>query len=47
MKKFEYKCISILGGGLRTSKILNEYGKVGWELVNTSWIWHYLKREIK
>jgi len=47
MKKFEYKCVLILGLGEKTSRILNEYGQNGWELVSTSWGWHYLKREIK
>lgn len=47
MKKFEYKCISILGGGERTSRIMNEYGKDGWEFVSSWGIWYYFKREIK
>jgi hypothetical protein len=46
MKKYEYKCVSILGDGERTTRILNEYGQQGWELVCTCWIWHYFKREI-
>ncbi|KAB2952908.1 hypothetical protein F9B85_06445 [Heliorestis acidaminivorans] len=46
MKKFEYKCVFILGLGERTTRILNEYGQSGWELVATSWVWHYFKREI-
>lgn len=43
--KFEYKCVSIWGGGEKTSRILTSYGKEGWELVCTYWIWHYLKRQ--
>lgn len=46
MKKYEYKCVCILGAGLRTTMVLNEYGSEGWKLVTTCWIWHYLKREI-
>lgn len=47
MRKYEYKCVSIVGGGIITSKVLNEYGQDGWELVATCWIWHYFKREIE
>ncbi|MCP4650540.1 MAG: DUF4177 domain-containing protein [PVC group bacterium] len=47
MTKYEYKCISIWGGGAKTSRILNEYGKEGWELVSTWSVWHYLKRPIE
>ncbi|NLK07507.1 MAG: DUF4177 domain-containing protein [Firmicutes bacterium] len=46
MEKFEYKCIGILGGGRRTTRILNEYGRDGWELVSTWSIWHYFKRKL-
>lgn len=46
MKKFEYKCVCIIGAGLRTSAVLDRYGREGWELVTTCWIWHYFKREI-
>lgn len=46
MKKYEYKCVCIIGGGMRTTIELNEYGRDGWELVATCWIWHYFKREI-
>lgn len=45
MKKYEYKCISIVGFGNKTTRILNSYGEKGWELVSVAWIWHYLKRE--
>ena len=48
MKRYEYKCISILVlSGKKVTRILNEYGKQGWELV---WVWssfHYLRRELK
>lgn len=47
MKKYEYKCIYILGGGEKTTRVLNEYGLQGCELVSTSYIWHYFKREIQ
>lgn len=46
MKKYEYKCVCILGGGVKTREKLNEYGKEGWELVSTWWVWHYFKREL-
>ncbi|HWQ42995.1 MAG TPA: DUF4177 domain-containing protein [Desulfosporosinus sp.] len=44
--KYEYKCISILGGGEKTTQILNQYGQQGWELVNTWFIWFYFKRNL-
>jgi hypothetical protein len=44
MPKFEYKCIFIWGGGEKTSRVLTEYGREGWELVCTYWCWHYMKR---
>lgn len=47
MKKYEYKCVPILGGGERTTEILNEYGRQGWELICVWVIWHYLKRPIE
>ncbi|MBU3135477.1 hypothetical protein KPL39_04260 [Clostridium gasigenes] len=47
MEKYEYKCIAIVGSGRKTSRILNEYGEYGWELVGIWWAWHYLKREIE
>ncbi|NMA95202.1 MAG: DUF4177 domain-containing protein [Clostridiales bacterium] len=47
MRKLEYKCVPILGGGEKTARILNEYGRQGWELVFVWGIWHYLKREIR
>jgi len=45
MKQYEYKCVAILGGGSRTTRILNEYGRQGWKLVETCWIWHYFIRK--
>lgn len=47
MKKYEYKCVFIGGGAEKTSRILTEYGKQGWELVCIWWAWHYLKREVE
>lgn len=47
MQQYEYKCIFILGLGGKTSRILNEYGQQGWELVTVLWAWHYLKRPIQ
>ena len=47
MQKYEYKCISIVGFGEKTTRILNEYAKDGWELVCTWYIWFYLKRDLK
>ncbi|MFZ5643837.1 MAG: hypothetical protein ACOY46_09635 [Bacillota bacterium] len=46
MQKFEYKCILILGGGNRTTRLLNEYGREGSELVSVVWAWHYFKRPV-
>ena len=45
-QKYEYKCVAIFGAGRRTSTILNEYAREGWELVTVVLIWHYLKREV-
>ena len=47
MKKFEYICVFIWGGGKKTSRILNEYGKGGWELTTTWSGWHYFQRPIE
>jgi len=44
MEQFEYKCVCIWGAGEKTSRILNEYGREGWELVAVTWVWHYLKK---
>lgn len=44
MKKYEYKCVGIWGFGRQTTRILNEYGQKGWELVCVWAIWHYFKR---
>ena len=46
MQQFEYRCVLILGGGERTTRILNEYGRQGWELIAANWIWFYFKRPI-
>ena len=46
MERFEYKCVLILGGGERTTRILNEYGREGWELVAAWWAWHWFKRTL-
>ena len=46
MKKLEYKCVFIFGGSEKTARVLNEYGREGWELVCVSGSYHYLKREI-
>ena len=47
MNKYGYKCVFIWGGGEKTSRKLNEYGKEGWELVCTYLCWHYFKRPIE
>jgi hypothetical protein len=47
MNKYEYKCVFIFAGGGGTSRVLNEYGKEGWDLVCVWWAWHYLKRPIQ
>ncbi len=44
--KYEYKCVMILGMGERTTRILNEYGQMGWELVYVVLFWHYFKRPL-
>jgi len=46
MNRYEYKCVNIIGAGERTTRILNEYGKDGWELVTTCLTWHYFKRPL-
>ncbi len=46
MKRVEYKCVFIWGGGEKTSRILNGYGGEGWRLVSTYWCWHYFMREL-
>ena len=45
MEGFEYKCVFIWGGSDKTTRILNEYGREGWDLVATWWCWHYFKRK--
>jgi hypothetical protein len=46
LKKYEYKCVFIAGLGEKTTRILNDYGRDGWELVCVVWSWHYLKRAL-
>ncbi len=46
MKKYEYKCVLILGFAETTTRRLNEYGREGWELIDTWWAWFYFKREL-
>ncbi|MBM4430999.1 MAG: DUF4177 domain-containing protein [Chloroflexi bacterium] len=46
MERFEYKCVSIWGGGEKTTRILNEYARDGWELIAVCWVWHYFKRRV-
>jgi len=46
MQQYEYKCVFIWGGGEKTSRILSEYGKEGWELVSANWVWYYFKRQL-
>jgi hypothetical protein len=46
MKKYEYKCVSIWGFGEKTTRILNEYGRQGWELICAWGVWHYFKKEL-
>ncbi len=46
MNHFEYKCVCILALGQGTTRILNEYGKDGWELVAIRCIRHYFKRPL-
>lgn len=44
MTKYEYKCVGIVGMGEKTARVLNGYGRDGWELVCVYAIWHYLRR---
>ena len=46
MKKFEYKYVIIWGGIKRITRILNDYGILGWELVHAQGYRHYFKRSI-
>ncbi len=44
MQEYEYKCVFIWGGAEKTTRILNGYGRDGWELADTCWTWFYFKR---
>jgi hypothetical protein len=46
MQRYEYKCVCVLGGGERTTRILNGYGRDGWELVASWFTWYYFKRPL-
>jgi len=46
MQLYEYKCVSIFGLGRATTRVLNEYGVEGWELVAVVAVWHYFKRPV-
>lgn len=46
MRQLEYKCVFIWGGGEKTTRILNVYGREGWQLVSTYWCWHYFMRDL-
>jgi hypothetical protein len=46
VQRYEYKCVYIWGFGRRTSAVLNDYGREGWELVCVWWAWHYLRRPL-
>ena len=46
MKQYEYKCVAIWGFAERTTRVLNEYGREGWKLVETWGIWHYFSRRV-
>ena len=46
MTRFEYRCVWIFGAGESTTRILNDYGRDGWELVATCFCWHYFKRPL-
>ena len=37
MNKCEYKCVFIAGLEEKRTRILNEYGREGWELVSVFW----------
>lgn len=44
MDRFEYQCVFIWGGSEKTTKILNQYGREGWELTAVNWVWFYFRR---
>ena len=35
-----------LGLGEKTTRVMTEYGRDGWELVAVTWCWHYFKRRL-
>jgi hypothetical protein len=41
---YDYLCVPIFGLGRSTTRVLNELGAQGWELVSVWAIWHYFKR---
>ena len=45
--RFEYRCVAIWGLGETTTRVLNDYGRDGWELVVVWSVWHYLKRRVQ
>jgi len=47
MNKFDYKCVSILGGINKITRVLHEYGIMGWELVYVHRFKHYFKRSLE
>lgn len=47
MTKYEYKCVGIVGFGTKTTRVLNDLGRDGWELVSVFAIWHYFKRPLQ
>jgi hypothetical protein len=46
MQKLEYKAIYIFGSATRTTRILNDYGHDGWELIGTWFCWFYFSRPL-
>jgi len=44
---YEYKCVFIWGLAAKTERILNAYGRDGWELCAVCWCWHYMKKPVE